>query len=692
MDFEDRLRDHLHDRTAEIHIEPEGVDVVADRVRSRRTRRTVAAAVAALAVVAGLTSFLVNQGDDTPDQVATEGIAEDAEEGSDGSDDETADAATSALATTPPGDLPDIVLPDPGTALVFTNIETDASPGGFNVWHNGTAGDIYYVLSTAPGLTWEEMERQPRYGPDTLYTWDGDRWSSGSFGDRFVTELTGGNDGILYAISTGSVAADQLEVGTSTDGGANWSWTPLEISAEPGYSFQTYAAEQDGKHLVVVHKPAFADWDEAISLAQDNGVDIDREADEIFNIDATGLSWVPDVYEVSECNAAFNTYFDEQYAQYEEEVYEPPIPYEGDLTDEEMEILRQWEEEQMQLWDERRQDAIDHMSTVPGCEEYHVCAAEQFARETELRDLDQSAAVFEDLARRAEAGEEVTDEEWMAAEEASASVWAELDDWMQESGCEVILYGDFNEPEPGDVRHITWAELGVTPPESWGGSTDTFLVEDGVVRSIDPGFESTGWLIDVRSTGSGFDVLFDETVGEPFLYEREEVDQRIVTWSSPDGETWTRSVSSGFDYPGESASLPDGTSFSVRWAEDDSNDLIRTNPDGSSDRLLLSDLAGELDTDGYQLVGIDAGPYGVVAWASKWHEPARFVEDRESDYDPDSIILYSPDGTGWGATPVPGADVADLIVGRTGAMVFLADPDFNGTDTPPQPVLFGTAG
>ena len=55
-------------------------------------------------------------------------------------------------------------------------------------------------------------------------------------------------------------------------------------------------------------------------------------------------------------------------------------------------------------------------------------------------------------------------------------------------------------------------------------------------------------------------------------------------------------------------------------------------------------------------------------------------------------MLYSPDGQGWGATPVPGADIADVIVGRTGAMVFLADPDFNGAETPPQPVLFGTAG
>ncbi len=55
------------------------------------------------------------------------------------------------------------------------------------------------------------------------------------------------------------------------------------------------------------------------------------------------------------------------------------------------------------------------------------------------------------------------------------------------------------------------------------------------------------------------------------------------------------------------------------------------------------------------------------------------------------MILYSPDGRGWGATPLPGTDIAAVIVGRADVMVFLADPDFNGTDTPPQPVLLGAA-
>jgi hypothetical protein len=703
MNFEDRLRNHLHDRTAEIHIEPEGVDVLADRVRGRRTRRTIAAAAAALVLIAGLTTVLVTRGDDTPDQVATEGLDDEATEG--GTDDADGERGVADAAGTSPADtddLPDVVLPEPGSALVFTNIDDETSPGGFNVWQNGHARDLYYVLSTAPGSTWEDLEASGRFAPDTLYTWDGDRWATGSFGDRFVTEIDATDRGILYAISTGSVAADGLEAGWSDDGGITWNWTPIDLSGQFGetlpFGFQALTASNGESQLVVVHRPAEADWDEAIALAEKYGVEIDQSTDEIYQIDSTGIAWVPDVYEVGACDAAFNAYFDSLYAEFEEELYEPPVPYEGDLTAEEMAELRAWEEQQRAVWDQRRLDAIDHMQTVPGCEEFSACMVESVDREIAMRDIDTSSAFIE-LERRAEAGENISDEEWIAAEEEAAAVWDEYNTWMEESGCGVVLYGYFSEPEPSQVERITWEELGVNPPASWSGSTHAYLVADGNVRPLGPEFaSSTGWLVDVRSTREGFEVVFDDTAYEPFEAEPGQIDAHFTTWSSLDGEDWSAKTSAAAGYESGAVAL-DGSTLSIVWTENRS-DLIRTNADGTSDRLLLADLAPDLDTSGYTLVGVDSGPYGVVVWASKWDDiearrdaagenPA--LEDGDYVYDPNSIILYSPDGRGWGATPLPGTDIADAIVGRDDVMVFLADPDFNGTDTPPQPVLLGTA-
>ncbi|MCP4245831.1 MAG: hypothetical protein GY778_02175, partial [bacterium] len=56
------------------------------------------------------------------------------------------------------------------------------------------------------------------------------------------------------------------------------------------------------------------------------------------------------------------------------------------------------------------------------------------------------------------------------------------------------------------------------------------------------------------------------------------------------------------------------------------------------DRLVLSDLAGDLDTTGYVLIGLDSGPYGIVAWASKGDEiGARRATPEEFEYNPDMV-------------------------------------------------------
>lgn len=697
MDFEDRIRDQLHHQTADIEIRPEGVDVLAGRVRARRARRTTAAAMAALILAAGLTGYLIGRQADEPAQVATQGGDDESSEETvgDGTGDGEA-AASSASSGSGPSELPDVALPDPGSPLVFVNIEDDTSPGGYSVYQNGRAGDIYYVLSTAPGSTWEELDARDRYGPDTLYTWDGDRWDTGSFGDRFVTEISG-DDGVLYAVSTGSVTGDGLAAGASTDGGENWAWTPIDLSAQfpdGDVNYMAQTASRGDVQLVVVHRSSGADWSTAIELARSAGLDIDEETDAVYHIDSEGLSWVPDAFQVTPCQAAYNEFFES--LEFEEEYYEPPFGYRDDLTDEELAELRAWEEEQQQLWEQRQLDAIDHMRSVPGCEEYVTCLVESDVRQKAIEDEDESGAVFAELVRRAEAGENISDEEWMAAEEAAAALWDGYNDWMEESGCRVILHGDYDEPDPNEIQRRTWDELGVVPPAAWSGSTHAYLVEDGTVQALGAKFTgSAGWLVDVRATDAGFEVVFDDTDYHEFegfefeAVESEPFEATFTTWSSPDGVDWTSTTSSVGGYESQAATA-NGTSFSIAWTEAGGSDLIRANPDGSSDRLRLSDLAGELDTTGYELVGVKSGPYGVVSWAAKWGDFERGVAEEE--YSPNAIILYSPDGRGWGATPLPGADVTDVIVGRDGVMVFLADPDFNGPDTPPQPVLLGRAG
>ena len=699
MDFEDRLRDQLHHQTADIEIRPEGVDVLAGRVRTRRTRRVTAAAMAALIVVAGMTGYLIGREADEPAQVATQG-------GDDESSDETVGdtssdrdaAAASSPSGSDPSELPDVALPDPGSPLVFTNVDDDSSPGGYSVYQNGWAGDIYYVLSTAPGSTWEELDARGRYGPDTLYTWDGDRWSTGSFGDRFVSEISG-DGGVLYAISTGSVTSDGLAAGTSSDAGESWTWTPIDLSGQfpdGDTQYMALTASKDGVQLVVVHRSAGADWEEAIALARSAGVDIDQETDAIFEIDSDGIAWAPDSYVVSPCQAAYNDYFESRYAEDEEELYEPPFAYGDDLTDEQLDELRAWEEEQERVWEDRRLGAIDHVRTVPGCEEFVECTIESDARQKAISEKDQSMEMFEALERRAEAGEEITDEEWMAAEEASAALWDEYNDWLEQSGCRVVLYGDYDEPDPEDVQRRTWEELGVVAPAAWSGSTHAYLITDGDVRALGAQFAgSDGWLVDVRSSDAGFEVVFDDSSYDEFEalgaepVEPDQFETVFTTWRSPNGTEWTSSSSSVGGYGSQSATVA-GSTLSIAWTERGGSDLIRTNPDGTSDRLRLADLAGELDTTGYELVAVKSGPYGAVAWAANWSEFERGVP--EDEYSPNAIVLYSPDGRGWGATSLPGADVTDVIVGRDGVMVFLADPDFNGPDTPPQPVLLGRAG
>ncbi len=679
MSIENRLRNHLHDQGDAIDIDSDGLRSVAARSRARRQRRqglafaTIAVTIAAVGgwlvgTLGGNPSTLEVAGDadsstTTVGELATETVG----------DDTGAALGTIAGAADPAIEIDELVRPEPGTPLAFAPIGSADAPGGYNVYQNGFSDGLYYVVSTGPGVTYEDAIDRGLDFPrnDTLYTWAGDAWAIGSFGDRFVSSITGAND-LLYTVSTGRPGGAALEVGTSGDGGASWSWQEIDLSAQFGDdpstwpAYRALAANSDDGRLVVVSKSPGADWDQAIRLAQQAGLDISWENNSIHNVTSQGITY-GDSWEDLRGPCAI---------EYEDHVFGPildGVDYPGDDASEEaIAAFAAAMDAQEAEFDAREAEILDELAGRAECGDFVACRQAAGAHEDAFNDGYE--ALFESFGvnQYSDFWGDLTDEQLAAVEELEASLSDLEPDYPDGIDCELELYG-WSENVEFDTITATWESLGVTPPQAWEGSIGAYLVTDDGVEVLDTPFDA-GYLESVESGSDGFvvtisDLGFDlrstEVIEEPFIPE-------ATRWSGGvDG--WTSSVG---EQPFGVAEFG-RAQFSVSWDESSpagGSILVRSDAAGSVG-MQLEDLAPEIDTSGHDLFQVKSGDFGVVAIAVEW-----------SPAGTNSIVLYSSDGMSWGATELAGVEAVDAIVGDDGVMVFTTSP---GSDSPAV-VLLGS--
>ncbi len=652
MNFDDRLKHELQNQGAQISVEPTGVDDISNRSAKRRQRRMAGMTAVVAVVLLGIGGFIANS-DRGGTPVATDINTE--------ADEDQTDELPESVEE--PAEVID-GQPLAGSPLDFVDVSSGSSPGGFGVFGTGVVtSDAYYMLSTAPGKPADDDYQAFR--PNTLYRFDGTTWTNTSFDDRFITSLSSDGD-VLYTVSTGTKTSDNPAVGSSTDGGESWQWTPIDLTEQFGddpaawVGVNIVSSSADGSTFVIVHDSPGPDWVEGIEFAMAAGLDID-ESDEVIDLTIEGIRWVPGQFELSPCAAEIDSYLEANLPAEVEALEEEmtaiynSVGSEDEFSDEQMARLEAINEQLRNIYDQNWADAIASLRTSgTGCEAHADC-------------LD---------------SERTFNERWSTIEEGDPAgvdyeaIEQEYQDWLDNSGCgEVLGYQD-DEFSDDEIETATWAELGVEVPASWYGSTVGYLVADGQSRALGTvGPDETGWLESVEYDGSTFRVVFNGVWGPED--EAGSAFPESTVYSSNDGATWTTSTRP-FGIP----RIPvNGMTFAIDWSEEQSS-IVRSGPNGS-ERLSLEDLAPNIDTAGYFAERVYVGDYGVVITASRWQE-------FETANPVDSIVLYSPDGLSFGATPLPGLSAHSVMVGSNGVIVFSNDPSLANSDTP-QPVWFGTA-
>ncbi len=123
------------------------------------------------------------------------------------------------------------------------------------------------------------------------------------------------------------------------------------------------------------------------------------------------------------------------------------------------------------------------------------------------------------------------------------------------------------------------------------------------------------------------------------------------------------------------------------------NKLGRRIGSGEWREFTLADLAPGVDTNGYFVEGVQAGPYGIVVWATRWDEGSNGNDGPPAS---DSLVLFSTDGISWGTTEVAGFSINGAIVGENDIMLAPYDPQIEfqmyeegkkAIDLPPVPIV-----
>ncbi len=671
MNFDDRLRNHLHTQNADLTVPAEGVDAVHARSTQRKNRRLAGGAIAAFAVVLAIGVAAIGLGSNDSVDFATDG-------GEDSATTTTLAEPTEAAAQPAPAEL-ESVLPEPGDALSLAPISSDGAPGGFNLYSSGSADGVYFVVSTAPGLRYDDLPEGEWARADTVYSFDGSEWTNqtSATGDRFVSNIEGAANGVLYAVSTGSQTDVGLAIGSSTNSGTDWDWTPIDLSPVFGDDSSTWPpytvnqAIHEGQRLLVIATFPSVDFDEALELANANGAGIPQGAI-VANADVHGISWIESPETTNEqgnpnCQAIASQKSDELWSKIDEA--EPVFDWNGELTPEEQAEVDAWLQKAREREAKTQRQVFDAVEAVEGCERFVECSRQSNARQESINARIEE--IFDELGLELDAV--LSDEQLDTIQAVYEDEQVDTEAWLESSGCSTEL--NFFEEGGIEQQYRTWDELGVATPADWEPIQNAFLTNGDSVTNLGDPFANAGFVVGVGHDGGAWTVTFDDTsydsaIGEP-------VTQSFVEYSSDDGATWTSKAIDGFNF--RSNTLADGSSFGLNY-DDDMSSIIRRDANGSAVTLDLASLAPDLDTATYGLADISTGEYGVVAWASRWNDDAGSA---------DSILLYSPDGQGWGATELLDTQVTHAIVGEDGVIVFTSEPGRYPGD--PQTVFLATA-
>ena len=226
--LERRISEHLHDQREHIPVAADPIVDIEHRGVARRRRTNAGiAVVSALALVAaiGLGSLAFREAPASIDDML------DVASGSTAADDGGGDATATAT----------VVAQPTGGTLSWTLHE-----GTLASWVDDHAivENTFYVLSTAPGVKWEDYQTEPL--PRAIYaSTNPGEWKTTEFGDDLYPTSMAANPFGLYVVGTapGTAGAPiDLQVGTSTDGGASFDVTTLRLAAtEPDLTVESSA-------------------------------------------------------------------------------------------------------------------------------------------------------------------------------------------------------------------------------------------------------------------------------------------------------------------------------------------------------------------------------------------------------------------------------------------------------------------
>jgi len=629
MSFEDRLRDHLTDQGQTIDITPEGPEAAMTR-HGRRARQRMAASAAAIALVFAGGFGLWTLSDQAPEQQTTvtgeteTTEADDSEEAGETSTDESGDGSGDATTVS--------------TRLEVVERIDENAPSA--AWETEVDGNVYYVLSTAPGSTWDPNEfNEFGYRPDTIYRFDPDTgWASTEITDRWITDFAPSN-GVLYVLSTGRADGSvEGAIGVSTDQGATWDWRPVpaldqfsETTDQYGYSSEVLRLITVGERsFVLAQSQGWPDWDEGVALANDAGLELSRQ--QVMDVNPDGIVYNPELApgEGAECWAILDRFYQtsseiwsefEGEAQSEEEYraiaeqIEPRIeeaarPFEAELLDAGcvneiacQRIMSQyyeigqdlypapdfegevdggsgplplpnlspaaWQEIERQVNALREEQApgFEAELEAAGCENSIKC--ERISSGVQAQFADEQTALGEFYERYEELSEEERQELHIREQAMWARIHAATEPALIEAGC-IDGEGEIG-PEatsemypPDDFEQVSWDELGVEVPDSWGVSASYFEYVDGDLVQLDSPFESEP-VVRSLNGASGVQVITMPRTYGPFN------DEPPVgsVWTTQDGVSWTRTGSENNPY---SASGPGpytvgDVSLRIDWGE-----------------------------------------------------------------------------------------------------------------------------
>lgn len=779
MSFEDRLRDHLTNQVDSLDITPEGPQAVADR-HARRSRNHLGASAAAIALVLvggfGLWSFA----DRTPEPRTTVTAAPNTTEPAGDGDGDVAFATDEVVEDTAQGlgssSEPTIV----STKLEAVESIDDQAPG--SAWDTKVDGSVYYVLSTAPaesGVDEAGFAGDGYYRANTIYRFDEETgWTNNEVTDRWISDFTP-SDGVLYVLSTGRVDGSvDGAIGVSSDQGATWDWQSvpglndlIDVDEQYGVSPTTLRLiPVDGRSFVLAQTLGWPDFEEGVELAVSSGLDVTRA--QIVDVNPNGVTYSleqsghPD----QACWSIMDRFYmasSDVWAEFESDIsteaeyralvdeVQPRLdemsgPFEAELVEAgcqneiacqrilgayyelgsdlfaslgEPGVGAEWREAEQQVRELQRAQAPEFEAQLEaaGCDNQIRC--DRIAQEA-VALFDEEQASIDDAYWRFD---ELTDEEREQLQLREQVLWTRMEaarrPALVEAGCldpGLVDGPEAHEHDPGDFVNVTWDELGVAVPDSWGASSRYYEYQDGqlVERDLPFGGEV------VVGLNPGASETQAITIPEQSYFGYSEGVEG-ATWTTSDGLAWTRSGSTEAPYgpvggPG-SYTLGD-VSLRINWQDGPIADVPVDLPPIPSGVEILTTEDGQpyfVDESGEQVViplppppsmslerSVADGPWEAVQVSDLAPEldlPDNVAVDQlygsevgvalilRSSGPGDARVVYSSDGVTWNMVSMEADWISGVTVGDSLLFVGSRFPDQGEVPGPASTLLLRPA-